>query len=154
MFCVQCEHTIRTLKAVGCSYARGMCGKTGEVSDLQDMLVHLLQAVSTYAVAARKVGVIDAEIDAYAPQAFFSTLTNVNFDAERIIDFSRRADACRNSLRAARIVCCHCKSISNHHGFQCCCFIGYLSWSMCHIKPNCFINSTMMISSPYFICIT
>lgn len=45
MFCVQCEHTIRTPQGNGCSYARGMCGKTGEVSDLQDMLVHLLQAV-------------------------------------------------------------------------------------------------------------
>ena len=56
-------------------------------------------AVSTYAVAARKVGVVDADIDAYVPQAFFSTLTNVNFDAERIIDFSRRADAYRNDLR-------------------------------------------------------
>ena len=64
MFCVQCEHTIRTPVATGCSYAMGMCGKTSEVSDLQDMLVHLLQAVATYAVAARKVGVVDAEIDA------------------------------------------------------------------------------------------
>ena len=54
MFCVQCEHTIRTPQGdAGCSFARGMCGKTSEVSDLQDMLVHLLQAVSTYAVAAR-----------------------------------------------------------------------------------------------------
>ena len=53
MFCVQCEQTIRTPVATGCSYAMGMCGKTSEVSDLQDMLVHLLQAVSTHAVAAR-----------------------------------------------------------------------------------------------------
>ena len=61
MFCVQCEHTIRTPQGdAGCSFARGMCGKTSEVSDLQDMLVHLLQAVSTYAVAARKVGIVDA----------------------------------------------------------------------------------------------
>ena len=97
MFCVQCEHTIRTPQGdAGCSFARGMCGKTSEVSDLQDMLVHLLQAVSTYAVAARKVGIVDAEIDAYVPQAFFSTLTNVNFDDDRVIDFSRRADAYRN----------------------------------------------------------
>ena len=56
MFCVQCEHTIRTPQGdAGCSFSRGMCGKTSEVSDLQDMLVHLLQAVATYAVAARKV---------------------------------------------------------------------------------------------------
>ena len=100
MFCVQCEQTMRLPQGdAGCSFARGMCGKTSEVSDLQDMLVYLLQAISTYAVAARKVGIIDEEIDAYAPQAFFATLTNVNFDAERIIDFSRCAEAYRDSLR-------------------------------------------------------
>lgn len=113
MFCVQCEHTIRNpIGDAGCSYARGMCGKTSEVSDLQDMLVHLLQAVSTYAVAARKLGVVDAEIDAYVPQAFFSTLTNVNFDAQRIIDFSRRAEAFRNDLRARYEAACVAKGVT------------------------------------------
>ncbi|WP_153110385.1 hydroxylamine reductase [Propionivibrio limicola] len=113
MFCVQCEHTIRTPQGdAGCSYARGMCGKTGEVSDLQDMLVHLLQAVSTYAVAARKLGIVDAEIDNYAPQAFFSTLTNVNFDADRIIDFSRRAEAYRNDLRRRYEAACAAQGVT------------------------------------------
>ena len=113
MFCVQCEHTIRTPQGdAGCSYARGMCGKTGEVSDLQDMLVHLLQAVSTYAVVARKVGIVDAEIDNYAPQAFFSTLTNVNFDADRIIDFSRRAEAYRNDLRRRYEAACLAQGVT------------------------------------------
>ena len=99
MFCVQCEHTIRTPQGNGCSFAQGMCGKTAEVSDLQDMLVHLLQSVSLYAQAARKVGVIDAEVDEYVPQAFFATLTNVNFDPARIIAFSERAEAFRNILK-------------------------------------------------------
>jgi hydroxylamine reductase len=113
MFCVQCEHTIRTPQGdAGCSFARGMCGKTSEVSDLQDMLVNLLQAVSTYAVAARKVGVVDAEIDAYVPQAFFSTLTNVNFDAERIIDFTRRAEAYRNDLRVRYEAACAAQGVA------------------------------------------
>ena len=113
MFCVQCEHTIRTPQGdSGCSFARGMCGKTSEVSDLQDMLVHLLQAVSTYAVAARKVGIVDAEIDAYVPQAFFSTLTNVNFDAERVIDFSRRAETCRKDLRARYEAACAVQGVT------------------------------------------
>jgi hydroxylamine reductase len=83
-----------------------MCGKTADVSDLQDMLVRLLQGVSTYAAAARSVGIVDAEIDAYVPQAFFATLTNVNFDAERIIDFSRRAEAFRDQLKARYLAAC------------------------------------------------
>lgn len=100
MFCVQCEHTIHTPQGAGCSFAQGMCGKTAEVSDLQDMLVHLLQAVSLYAQAARKVGIIDQVVDEYVPQAFFSTLTNVNFDPDRIIAFSERAEAFRNGLKS------------------------------------------------------
>lgn len=46
MFCIQCEQTIRTPAGDGCSYAQGMCGKTSEVSDLQDILVYVLQGVS------------------------------------------------------------------------------------------------------------
>lgn len=112
MFCVQCEHTIVTPQGSGCSYAQGMCGKTAEVSDLQDMLVHLLQAVSLYAQAARKVGIIDREVDEYVPQAFFSTLTNVNFDPDRIIAFSERAEAFRNSLKSRYEVACEAQGIT------------------------------------------
>ncbi|MBS1186644.1 MAG: Hybrid cluster protein [Burkholderiaceae bacterium] len=111
MFCVQCEHTIRTPQGVGCSFAQGMCGKTAEVSDLQDMLVHLLQAVSLYAQAARKVGIVDAEIDEYVPQAFFSTLTNVNFDPARIIAFSERAGALRNRLKSQYEAACKAQNM-------------------------------------------
>ena len=106
MFCVQCEQSILVPQGGGCSYAAGMCGKTAEVSDLQDMLVHLLQAVSIYAQAARKVGIVDAEIDAYVPHAFFATLTNVNFDPGRIIAFSERAEAFRNSLKTRYLAAC------------------------------------------------
>lgn len=106
MFCAQCEQTIRTPQTSGCTFARGMCGKTAEVSDLQDMLVHLLQAVSVHARAARTVGVIDAEIDAAVPQAFFATLTNVNFDPERIVELSRQAETWRDSLNARYRAAC------------------------------------------------
>lgn len=106
MYCVQCEQTIRTPQGVGCTFATGMCGKTAEVSDLQDMLVHVLQSVSVYAKAARTVGIVDAEIDTYVPQAFFSTLTNVNFDAARILDFTKRAQAYRDQLKTRYETAC------------------------------------------------
>ena len=99
MFCVQCEHTIRTPIATGCSYAMGMCGKTSEVSDLQDVLIYLLQGVSAYALKARTFGIIDRAIDAYVCQAFFATLTNVNFDSERILAFISEAQQARASLK-------------------------------------------------------
>ncbi|HCR5940406.1 TPA: hydroxylamine reductase, partial [Shigella flexneri] len=54
MFCVQCEQTIRTPAENGCSYAQGMCGKTAETSDLQDLLIAALQGLSAWAVKARE----------------------------------------------------------------------------------------------------
>ncbi len=100
MFCVQCEQTIRTPAGNGCSYAQGMCGKTAETSDLQDLLIATLQGLSAWAVAAREAGVIDHEVDSFAPRAFFSTLTNVNFDSTRIVGYAREAIALRESLKA------------------------------------------------------
>ncbi|MCG9575833.1 hydroxylamine reductase [Vibrio tubiashii] len=91
MFCIQCEQTIQTPTVKGCSFAQGMCGKTSEVSDLQDVLVYTLQGVSYWAEQARKFDIIDIEIDQWAPRAFFSTLTNVNFDPERILELASLA---------------------------------------------------------------
>ncbi|HEI6972456.1 TPA: hydroxylamine reductase [Yersinia enterocolitica] len=98
MFCVQCEQTIRTPVGNGCSYAQGMCGKTAETSDLQDLLVAVLQGLSAWALTARELGIIDHEIDSFAPRTFFSTLTNVNFDSDRIVGYAKEAILLRQSL--------------------------------------------------------
>ncbi len=100
MFCVQCEQTIRTPAGNGCSYAQGMCGKTAETSDLQDLLIASLQGLSAWALKAREYGIIDHQVDSFAPRAFFSTLTNVNFDSPRIVGYARRAIALREALKA------------------------------------------------------
>lgn len=98
MFCVQCEQTIRTPAGNGCAYAQGMCGKTAETSDLQDVLIYALQGLSAWALAAREHGVIDNEIDAFVPKAFFATLTNVNFDSARLVAYVNQALAHRQQL--------------------------------------------------------
>ena len=98
MFCVQCEQTVRTPAGNGCAYAQGMCGKTAETSDLQDLLVAVLEGLSAWALTARGYGIIDEEIDSFAPRAFFSTLTNVNFDSDRIVGYAREAILYRESL--------------------------------------------------------
>lgn len=100
MFCVQCEQTIRTPAGNGCAYAQGMCGKTAETSDLQDVLIYALQGLSAWALAAREHGMIDDEIDAFVPKAFFATLTNVNFDSARIVGYVNQAMAYRQQLVA------------------------------------------------------
>ncbi|MCL2899935.1 hydroxylamine reductase [Brenneria tiliae] len=100
MFCVQCEQTIRTPAGNGCSYSQGMCGKSAETSDLQDLLVAVLQGLSAWTLQARELGIVDHDIDSFAPRAFFSTLTNVNFDSPRIIGYAREAIVLRQSLAA------------------------------------------------------
>ncbi|BBS88351.1 hydroxylamine reductase [Aeromonas media] len=98
MFCVQCEQTIRTPAGNGCAYTQGMCGKTAETSDLQDVLIYTLQGLSAWALAAREHDIVDDEIDAFVPKAFFATLTNVNFDSARIVDYVNQALAYRQQL--------------------------------------------------------
>ncbi|WP_406733067.1 hydroxylamine reductase [Vibrio scophthalmi] len=103
MFCIQCEQTIQTPTIKGCSFAQGMCGKTAEVSDLQDVLVYLLQGVSYWASQARRFDIVDQEIDMWAPRAFFATLTNVNFDPERILELTSQAALYKDSLKQSTI---------------------------------------------------
>ncbi len=82
MFCYQCE---QTYKGRGCTNI-GICGKTPDVAALQDLLVHALKGLSLAADAGRKVGVKDVHVDRFTCMALFSTLTNVEFDPNRIED--------------------------------------------------------------------
>ena len=52
MFCYQCQETAR---GSGCTM-RGVCGKTADVANLQDLLIYTLKGISFYALAARSAG--------------------------------------------------------------------------------------------------
>ena len=80
MFCYQCE---QTAKGTGCTMS-GVCGKTPETSDLQDLLVYIAKAVAMYGHRARVLGASSPEIDSYLVEALFTTVTNVNFDPKRV----------------------------------------------------------------------
>ncbi|KJG38294.1 hydroxylamine reductase [Photobacterium angustum] len=99
MFCIQCEQTIQTPQVKGCAFAAGMCGKTAEVSDLQDILVYTLQGVSYWAELAKRFDIINDEINQWAPRAFFATLTNVNFDPARVIELAEQAQSYKAQLK-------------------------------------------------------
>ena len=94
MYCVQCEQS----RKGGCAVKVGVCGKTADVSDLQDVLLRVIQGASAYADRAARVGAHDADVDAFTPHAWFTTLTNVNFDAARF--HALIADALRMRDRA------------------------------------------------------
>ena len=96
MYCVQCEQSNKG----GCAVKIGSCGKSAEVADLQDVLLRVMQGVSAYAARAAAKGTRDAEVDAFTPHAWFTTLTNVNFDADRFTALIARALEIRAKARA------------------------------------------------------
>ena len=95
MFCYQCE---QTAKGEGCMKA-GVCGKDPEVAALQDVLVYVLKGLSAVAVDARKVGIVDHEINVFTVKALFSTLTNVDFDPARFVGLIDKCVSLRDSLK-------------------------------------------------------
>lgn len=101
MFCIQCEQTRRSAHSDGCVQIKGVCGKTETVSNLQDVLVYHLQGVAFWANLARQKGIINAEIDLWLPRTLFSTLTNVNFDAQRILAYIQTAQRHKITLQSA-----------------------------------------------------
>jgi hydroxylamine reductase len=96
MFCYQCE---QTSKGEGCK-TLGVCGKDESTATLQDLLIYAVKGISMYAHRARLLGAADPEIDSFTIRAIFATLTNVNFDPERLVELIHQAVAVRNSARA------------------------------------------------------
>lgn len=96
MFCYQCE---QTAKGTGCTVL-GVCGKQPEVAALQDLLLYTLMGLSQVAVAGRKVGVSDPDVNVFTVKAAFSTLTNVDFDPDRFLALITEAAGKRDRLKA------------------------------------------------------
>jgi len=88
MFCHQCE---QTAKGTGCTLT-GVCGKTPEVANLQDLLVYKLRELSQLILQTPKEKPRDEKIDAFIAEALFITLTNVNFDPQIIVDYIRKTE--------------------------------------------------------------
>lgn len=97
MFCYQCQEA---LDNKGCTKA-GVCGKTDDVANLQDLLIYILKGISLWGVKARNLGVKEAEVDQYVMEGLFTTVTNVNFDADRMMDLIRQGFKLRNKISQA-----------------------------------------------------
>ena len=95
MLCYQCE---QTAKGTGCT-TRGVCGKDAETAALQDLLVYALKDISRYAHRAYELGARDREVDVFTVEGLFSTLTNVNFDLERLKQCIKKAAEVRQKAQ-------------------------------------------------------
>ncbi len=95
MFCYQCEQTAR---GTGCT-VKGVCGKEEETAVLQDLLVYVTKGVAQWAHRLRSTGMKDAAADRFVVEALFTTVTNVNFDAQTIRQRIYHGAALKNELR-------------------------------------------------------
>lgn len=82
MFCFQCQETA---KGTGCILS-GVCGKTPEVANMQDLLLFVVRGIAVYNQALRKDGRSSARADKFIFDALFTTITNANFDKYSIIE--------------------------------------------------------------------
>lgn len=96
MFCYQCE---QTANGKGCTRL-GVCGKTPEISNLQDLLIYQVKGISCYGKVLSELGhPIEKAVIAFIESVLFTTLTNVNFDAEVHVQLLQESQKIKDSLR-------------------------------------------------------
>ncbi|MDD3660394.1 MAG: hydroxylamine reductase [Lachnospiraceae bacterium] len=95
MFCYQCQET------AGCSGCRmaGVCGKSPELSNMQDLLIYVTKGLSEVATVLRQQGeTISDEVNHYIVLNLFTTITNANFDQEIFYQRVANTLALKNEL--------------------------------------------------------
>ena len=96
MFCYQCE---QTAGGKGCT-KMGVCGKTPEIANLQDLLIYQCKGISCYAKELIEKGEeIEKDIVSFVENSLFTTLTNVNFDAEVHVEMLKESQKIKENLR-------------------------------------------------------
>lgn len=95
MFCYQCQETA---KNEGCTL-QGVCGKTADVANLQDLLLFLCKGISHFTVRLRKLDIEIPQINQFIADSLFMTITNANFDKSRFITRILMAYELRNAAK-------------------------------------------------------
>ena len=98
MFCYQCE---QTANGKGCTKL-GVCGKTPEIANLQDLLIFQLKGISCYGKILVEAGQhMDKAVVSFIENVLFTTLTNVNFDADIHVALLRESQEIKEKLRSS-----------------------------------------------------
>jgi hydroxylamine reductase len=95
MFCYQCQETVHN---EGCTM-RGVCGKTEDVANIQDLLIWILKGTGWIAEQAREFGNPDLKYAEYIKECLFATITNANFDFSRFEQYIPKAIQYRDELK-------------------------------------------------------
>jgi hydroxylamine reductase len=97
MFCYQCQEAA---KGVGCEI-KGVCGKTSDVANLQDLLLFVTKGVAWWSQKADEAGIKNADAEKYIIDSMFITITNANFDRNKIIAQVRKGFDVQDDLAKA-----------------------------------------------------
>ena len=81
MFCYQCQETVG---GKGCTKV-GVCGKTADLANLQDLMIYTLKGIAEVGVKADEIGYEVPGLDRFMMDGLFMTITNANFDKERFL---------------------------------------------------------------------
>ena len=95
MFCYQCQEAA---KGSGCE-VKGVCGKTPEVSALQDLLVYQVKGLSVLTNALRFIEIENDAANRFITDSLFMTITNANFDDNRFVSQIREGFKLRSQLK-------------------------------------------------------
>lgn len=96
MFCYQCE---QTAGGKGCTKL-GVCGKTPEIANLQDLLIYQLKGISFYVRHILDSGLnVDKSVVSFIENCLFTTLTNVNFNVDDHVHLLKQSQDIKNNLK-------------------------------------------------------
>ncbi|MDD5669585.1 MAG: hydroxylamine reductase, partial [Candidatus Omnitrophica bacterium] len=95
MYCRQCE---QTAKSVACT-VKGVCGKPAEVAGLLDVLLYGLVGIAVFEKRRRELGIKDFDTDMYIMEGLFATITNVDFDQQRISALIRKGYTVKEKVK-------------------------------------------------------
>ena len=97
MFCFQCQETAG---CKGCTRV-GVCGKSAQTAGLQDLLIYVTKGLSDVATKLRKAGKkVGTDVNHLVTENLFITITNANFDDEKITARIVDTLACKEALLA------------------------------------------------------
>src|SRR5512140_1953355 len=94
MFCFQCQETS---EGRGCTFG-GHCGKSEEVANYQDLLIYSLKGLAEVASKSPSSAAVEREVPDLVYESLFMTITNTNFDQDRIASMIERALSAKRTL--------------------------------------------------------
>ncbi|MDF2537501.1 MAG: hcp [Herbinix sp.] len=105
MFCYQCQETAN---CAGCTQF-GVCGKSPDLSRMQDLLIYATKGLSAITTALRAQGEeISTEVNHYVTINLFTTITNANFDDEvfykRVLETLSMKDSLLNKVNDKNVL--------------------------------------------------